>query len=286
MRWTRCPASAWSATASVAVSVLPSPVFISAIEPACSTMPPIIWTSKWRMPSVRRDVSRTTAKVSGRRSSRGSPLRARPRRPSACSRSSASSSSSSSGSQLLMRSTRFAYCLNCLPSPSRRARSRIVMPLSVDGGAGLLRCSDGRELTSGGLGRGRRGGALLAALAALVAVALDLPAELVGDQVDRMVEVAGGILGPQRDALEVQGRLGHLALGIGRVALLGQLDLEDRQLAHLLGDLLEAAGDVLAQLVGDRKVAPLDLDLHGTPLMRRMSPRAADPTGPVHSVRA
>ena len=53
--WTPLPASALSATASVAVSVLPSPVFISAIAPPCSTMPPIIWTSKWRIPIVRRD---------------------------------------------------------------------------------------------------------------------------------------------------------------------------------------------------------------------------------------
>ena len=69
------PASALSATASVAVSVLPSPVFISAIAPPCSTMPPISWTSKWRIPIVRREVSRTTAKVSGSRSSSDSPLR-------------------------------------------------------------------------------------------------------------------------------------------------------------------------------------------------------------------
>src|SRR4051794_22921229 len=133
--------------------------------------------------------------------------------------------------------------------------------------------SDGRELTSRGLGWGGRGGPLLTALAALVAVALDLAAELVGDEVDRVVEVARGVLGPEGDALEVQRGLGHLALGVGRVAFLEDLDLEDGQLAHLLGDLVEAAGDVLAQLVGDRKVAPLDLDLHGTPLVRRMSPR-------------
>src|SRR4051794_6692984 len=142
--------------------------------------------------------------------------------------------------------------------------------------------SNGRELTSGGLGRGGRGGPLLAALAALVAVALDLAPQLVGDEVDRVVEVSGGIPRPQRHALEVQRGLCHLALWIGRVALLGDLDLEDRQLAHLFGDLLEAAGDVLAQLVGDRKVAPLDLDLHGTPLVRRMSPRGPDATGPHH----
>src|SRR3954449_12006684 len=146
--------------------------------------------------------------------------------------------------------------------------------------------SDGRELTLGGLGRDGRGGPLLAPPAALVAVALDLAAELVGDEVDRVVELTGGVLGPQRDALEVQRRLGHLALGVGRIALLEDLDLEDRQLAHLLGDLVEAAGDVLAQLVGDRKVAPLDLDLHGTPLVRRMSPRRPDGTGPHHRVLA
>ena len=58
--------------------------------------------------------------------------------------------------------------------------------------------------------------------------------------------------------------------GLAGLRSLADLDLEHRQLAHLLGDLLEAARDVLAQLVGDRKVAPLDLDLHGTPLMRRM----------------
>jgi hypothetical protein len=37
----------------VATSVLPSPVFISAILPRCSTMPPISCTSKCRMFSVR-----------------------------------------------------------------------------------------------------------------------------------------------------------------------------------------------------------------------------------------
>ena len=46
-------------------------------------MPPIIWTSKWRIPIVRREVSRTTAKVSGSSSSSDSPLRARSRSASA-----------------------------------------------------------------------------------------------------------------------------------------------------------------------------------------------------------
>ena len=73
-------ASAFSAIGSVAVSVLPSPVFISAIEPSCSTMPPISWTSKWRWPRVRLAASRVSAKDSNSRSSSDSPSSARSRR--------------------------------------------------------------------------------------------------------------------------------------------------------------------------------------------------------------
>ena len=54
--------------------VLPSPVFISATQPKCSAAPPMIWTSKWRWPSVRLPASRTAANASGRRSSRCSLL--------------------------------------------------------------------------------------------------------------------------------------------------------------------------------------------------------------------
>jgi hypothetical protein len=46
----------------VATSVLPSPVRISAILPWCRTMPPIICTSKWRMPVVRTLASRRSQK--------------------------------------------------------------------------------------------------------------------------------------------------------------------------------------------------------------------------------
>ena len=42
---TPSPASVLRKTARVAVSVLPSPVFISAIAPSCRTMPPISCTS-------------------------------------------------------------------------------------------------------------------------------------------------------------------------------------------------------------------------------------------------
>jgi hypothetical protein len=64
---------------SVAVRVLPSPVFISAIEPSCSTMPPISWTSKWRCPSVRLATSRVIAKDSKSSSPSDSPAIARSR---------------------------------------------------------------------------------------------------------------------------------------------------------------------------------------------------------------
>ena len=70
--WTPRPGSELSTTASVAVSVLPSPVRISAMHPSCSTMPPISCTSKWRIPIVRLPASRTSAKHSYSRSSSGS----------------------------------------------------------------------------------------------------------------------------------------------------------------------------------------------------------------------
>ena len=57
----------------VATRVFPSPVFISAILPWWRTTPPISWTSKWRIPVVRREASRTTANASGRMSSRVAP---------------------------------------------------------------------------------------------------------------------------------------------------------------------------------------------------------------------
>lgn len=58
----------------VATKVFPSPVFISAIFPWCSTTPPITCTSKGLSPSVLRAASRTTAKASGSSSSSVSPF--------------------------------------------------------------------------------------------------------------------------------------------------------------------------------------------------------------------
>src|SRR5690349_9781023 len=239
------------------------------MAPPCSTMPPISWTSKWRIFMRRRATSRTSAKVSSSRSSRSSPSRARSRRRSACSRSSSSSSSSSSGSQALIASTRLEYRLNCLASPMRRARSRSVMAPRIE--ADYLAVLDRWEGSRGVRG-GRRDlcrGARLAALAALVAVALDLPGELLCDEVDRVLDVAGGLRRAQGDALQVQRRLGDAALRVGGVLLGRELHLEHRELRHLLADLLEPLLHAFAQFVGDLKVPSLDLDLHGTPLCRR-----------------
>src|SRR5829696_8476375 len=150
------------------------------------------------------------------------------------------------------------------------------MPRRIEPGHGppgpLSDCREGVRSPGSDLRLRRRRlcrGALLAAPAALVAVALDLARELVRDQVDRVLDVARGVGRPQCDALEVEGRLGHEALRVRAVALLEELDLEHGQLAHLLAHLLEAPLDALAQLIGDLKVASLDLDPHGTPLWRR-----------------
>src|SRR5881396_1485456 len=63
--WTPRPVRPLRYAGSVATSVLPSPVAISAILPSWRTMPPISWTSKGRMPTVRRAASRATANASG-----------------------------------------------------------------------------------------------------------------------------------------------------------------------------------------------------------------------------
>ena len=67
--WTPRPVIELSTAASVGTKVLPSPVFISAILPWWSTAPPISWTSKWRIPSVRFIASRLIANTSGNASS-------------------------------------------------------------------------------------------------------------------------------------------------------------------------------------------------------------------------
>ncbi len=88
--WTPFPSRAFKYAGSVATRVLPSPVTISAMAPLWSTMPPINWTSKWRMPRFRRPASRQTAKASVSTSSSVSPLARRWRNFAVCSANSAS----------------------------------------------------------------------------------------------------------------------------------------------------------------------------------------------------
>src|SRR2546421_156338 len=102
---TPLPVSALRYAGSVATSVLPSPVAISAIVPSCSTMPPMSWTSKCRMLSVRRAASRHTAKASGSTSSTPSPSATRLRRLSVLPRRAASSRACMVGSSALISAT-------------------------------------------------------------------------------------------------------------------------------------------------------------------------------------
>ena len=81
----------------------------------------------------------------------------------------------------------------------------------------------------------------LAAVAALVAVALDLPGELLDDEVQRVVHVRRGVARAQRHPLQVERRLGDLAVGDRGVALLVDLDLQAGQLRDLLDHLAQAA---------------------------------------------
>src|SRR5215212_11482833 len=101
----------------VAASVLPSPVFISAILPSCSTMPPMIWTSKGRIPSVRLETSLTTAKASGKSSSMVSPPASLSRNSPVLALRSESWSFSIPGSKAETASTRCCRTLTLRPSP-------------------------------------------------------------------------------------------------------------------------------------------------------------------------
>src|SRR3569623_3140022 len=84
MTCTPFPTSTLKYTGSVATSVLPSPVFISAMPRLLSTMPPISCTSKCRIFMVRDAASRTAAKASGRISWSVSPFASRSRKRAVC----------------------------------------------------------------------------------------------------------------------------------------------------------------------------------------------------------
>src|SRR3989454_4771369 len=103
--WTPRPVRPSRYAGSVATSVLPSPVAISAILPSWRTMPPISWTSKGRMPTVRRAASRATANASGSSASTDSPASRRFLNSSVFARTSASPSAWTDGSSAFVAST-------------------------------------------------------------------------------------------------------------------------------------------------------------------------------------
>src|SRR6266511_301360 len=199
-------------------------------------MPPISWTSKCRWPRRRRAASRQSANASGSRSSSDSPLPARSRSSSASERISESSSSSISGSIRLIEATRCSYSLNCRPSPRRSARS--IRPFATDSEG-----TERRELGSTAA-QARGEAAHLGALAPLLTMALHLAPQVLGNLVNRVQHLGGRLPGAEGHPLQVQGRLGHLAVGDRRVALLRQLHLEDRELGNLLADPSEPLLDV------------------------------------------
>ena len=91
-----------------------------------------------------------------------------------------------------------------------------------------------------------------------------------------MLEVGGGLAGPQRGALQVERRLGDLAVRDRRVPLDQQLDLELGELRDLLGDLLEALLDVLPEarpVTAVLRASDLDSAPRPTSLARFRSPR-------------
>src|SRR5918999_1251380 len=104
----------------VAASVLPSPVFISAILPSCSATPPRPCTSKGRISRVRLEVSRTTANASGRMSSRVSPRPSLSRNSSVFALRAPSESFSIFGSSAETAPTRCWRTLTFRPSPILR----------------------------------------------------------------------------------------------------------------------------------------------------------------------
>src|SRR3954466_15268155 len=123
----------------------------------------------------------------------------------------------------------------------------------------------------------------LVALATLLAVPLDLPAQVLRDLVDRVQDLGRRLPGPQRRSPQVERRLDDLGIGDARVLLLGQLDLEHRVLRNLPPDAVKPLLHVAAKLVGNLPVPSPDLDPHAPssrwvagliPILRRRRPGA------------
>src|SRR2546425_1577954 len=131
MRCAPLPASALRYRGSTATSVLPSPVFISAILRGDSVLAPTSWTAKGRKPVVRGAASQTTAKASTSRSSSASPFSSRWRNSGVFARSSLSVSFSISGSSSLMSATRSRCRLTSRAFGSPRTLVRTLMDYTL-----------------------------------------------------------------------------------------------------------------------------------------------------------
>src|SRR5581483_5962687 len=101
--------------------------------------------------------------------------------------------------------------------------------------------------------------------APLLAIALHLALELVGELVDRRLHVGRGLARAQRRALREDRRLGDVAVRDRGVALLGELDLDLGLVGELLLELPELPLGVLADRLGDLHVLSLHLKPHRLP---------------------
>src|SRR5256886_4482801 len=103
--WTPRPVRPLRYAGSVATSVLPSPVAISAVWPSWRPMLPISWRSKGRMPTVRRAASRAPVRSRGAARDTDRPASRRFLTPSVFARNSASPSAWTDGSSAFVAST-------------------------------------------------------------------------------------------------------------------------------------------------------------------------------------
>src|SRR5581483_3957423 len=96
----------------------------------------------------------------------------------------------------------------------------------------------------------------------LVALGINLPAQLLDELVDRRLHVARRLAGAQRVALEPDRGLCNLVRGDGRIAFHCELDLDARGCMHVPLELRELALRVGPDRVAHLEVLALDVKLH------------------------
>src|SRR3712207_4258788 len=97
---------------------------------------------------------------------------------------------------------------------------------------------------------------------ALLAVALDLPLELVDELVDRRLVVGGSLSGAQNRSLRPDRRLRYVVGRDRRIPLDGELELHPRGVRQLALELAELLLRVLPDRVRDLDVLALHLESH------------------------